>query len=395
MGADRGASNSSTSYRSFSESPDFTTSLPSGNQRRGTRSHLRAAARDRRVQIDDALFVQASRQLLRAGRIAGRRIDHRQAAAQRRAGRAHDVADFAMAWETQQHSRTAGEHLPRIARDLASALAMGVSALGCEVPADDGVACAQEPIRQGAAHEAKADHADRRMPRHVKSSASGRPASAAAWSSTIGRGDTAQGTHLELVWRGAEHDVEACRELAQFGAGQRAEIYQQGLEGPRFEILDDAVSCVGGMSVDQQLRCEHPSAVLTDGDMNMRGSKDADQRVLDRFDGPEVVLAFRIAQESPVPLKVLVEPGWLTTTGVHVGTRVVDLPDLDERIAHRLTRSRQHPPGEVSNVSDGWRNAVVDDQEIVVGVERQDIRIERSFRGGSGVMGPQVSLSRP
>ena len=66
-----------------------------------------------------------------------------------------------MAWETQQHSRTAGEHVLLIARDVASALAMGVSALGGDVPAEHTLPGSQEPIRQGAAHEPEADQADR------------------------------------------------------------------------------------------------------------------------------------------------------------------------------------------------------------------------------------------
>ena len=138
------------------------------------------------------------------------------------------------------------------------------------------------------------------------------PLSAAGRSSTIRGCDAAQGADLQLVRSRAEDDVEVCRELAQFGTRQRVEVDQQGLERPRFETLEDAVSRVGGMAVDQQLRREHAPPVLADGDMNMRGSEDADQRVLDGFDRAEVVLALRIAQESPVSLEVLVEPGWLT-----------------------------------------------------------------------------------
>ena len=72
------------------------------------------------------------------------------------------------------------------------------------------------------------------------------------------------------------------------------------------------------MAVDEQLRREHAPAVLADRHVNVRGPKDADERVVDRLDGAEVVLALRVAQEAPVSLEVLVEPGGLTAARVHV-----------------------------------------------------------------------------
>src|SRR4029453_13029869 len=119
---------------------------------------------------------------------------------------------------------------------------------------------------------------------------------------------------------------------------QRAEVDQQGLEGSRFEAARDGVARVGRMPVDQELRCEDTPAVLTHRHMDVRGSKDADQRVLDRLDRTKVVLAFRIAQETPVSLKILVESGGLATARMNVRPGMIDLPDLHERIPDRLTR---------------------------------------------------------
>ena len=93
------------------------------------------------------------------------------------------------------------------------------------------------------------------------------------------------------------------------------------------------------MPVDQQLRREHAPAVLADRDVDVRGPEDADERVVDRFDRPEVILALGVAEEAAVPLEILVEAGGLTAAGVHVRPGVVDLPDLDERVADRLART--------------------------------------------------------
>jgi hypothetical protein len=209
--------------------------VASNHERRRARPHLRAAARDRCVQIADSLFTQDLRQLFGTGRIPGRRIDDRQTAAERCAGGPHDVADFAMARQAQQHRGTTGEHLLCIARDFTSVFPQRGAAPGIDVPADDTQTGSEQPIRQRAAHESKADQADRWM-RHL-------------------------------------------------------------------------------------------------------------------------VLTFRIAQESPVSLKVPVESGWLTTARMHVGTRVIDLPDLHERVADRLTRGRQHAAGQVCDLSHRRRDA--------------------------------------
>src|SRR5688572_12155605 len=133
------------------------------------------------------------------------------------------------------------------------------------------------------------------------------------------------------------------------------------------------------MPVDKQLRREHAAAVLADGDMNVRGAEDADERVIDRLDRAEVVLALRVAEEASVSLKVAVETGWLAAARVHVRAGPVDLPDLHESIPHRLTRFRQHAAGQVRDLADGRSDAVIDDEEVVVGVERELVRIERPF----------------
>ncbi len=59
---------------------------------------------------------------------------------------------------------------------------------------------------------------------------------------------------------------------------------------------------------------------------------------------------------------------------------VVHLPDLDDGVANGIAMRIEDSAGQVRNVADGRRDRIVDDEQIVVGIERQVIGIERPFR---------------
>ena len=63
--------------------------------------------------------------------------------------------------------------------------------------------------------------------------------------------------------------------------------------------------------------------------------------------------------------------------GVDVGPVVVDLPDLDQGVPHRVALGVEDAAGQVGHLADGRRDAVVDDEQVVVGVERELVRIKR------------------
>jgi hypothetical protein len=67
--------------------------------------------------------------------------------------------------------------------------------------------------------------------------------------------------------------------------------------------------------------------------------------------------------------------------GVDVRAVQIGLPDLDERIADRRTARREQPPAEVRDLTDGSRLSIVHDDQIVVGVERQAVGVERPVAG--------------
>src|SRR5262249_2487196 len=69
----------------------------------------------------------------------------------------------------------------------------------------------------------------------------------------------------------------------------------------------------------------------------------------------------------------------VAVAGVQIHRVDVALPDLDHRVPNRLTAYRQHPAGKVRDFAYGRRDGVVDDDQVVIGVERQLVRVERPF----------------
>ena len=101
------------------------------------------------------------------------------------------------------------------------------------------------------------------------------------------------------------------------------------------------------------------------------------QRVRHRLDRAEVVLAPDVGQEAAVPLEVAVgRHVFADAASVPVRLVRVALPDLDERVAHRCTAGRGHRTVEVGDLPHRRRDAVVDDEQVVVGVERHHVGIE-------------------
>ena len=103
----------------------------------------------------------------------------------------------------------------------------------------------------------------------------------------------------------------------------------------------------------------------------------------DRLDRAEIVFAGRAGEESPEALKVLVVILLVRVASVDVGAVVVDLPDLDQGVPDRVALGVENTAEKMGHFAHGRSDRVVDDQEVVVGVERELVGIERplSLRG--------------
>ena len=114
----------------------------------------------------------------------------------------------------------------------------------------------------------------------------------------------------------------------------------------------------------------------------------------DRLDGPEVVLAGRAGQEAAESLEVRVELLLACVVRLEVGAVAVALPDLDDGVADRVALGVEDPAAQVRDLADRRGDRVVDDQQVVVGVERELGRVVRPLvlvRGAGQLLGEGAS----
>ena len=111
-----------------------------------------------------------------------------------------------------------------------------------------------------------------------------------------------------------------------------------------------------------------------DGEVNVPGTA----RIKDRLDGAEIILAGGSSEKTAKALEVLVAGG-VGVLAVQIDAVIVHLPDLDQGIANRVPFDIEDATAQVSDFAHGWRERVVDDDQVIVGVEGKVVRVERPF----------------
>jgi hypothetical protein len=96
-----------------------------------------------------------------------------------------------------------------------------------------------------------------------------------------------------------------------------------------------------------------------------------------RFYGPEEILARGACYKAPVSLKIAIAIAY-RALGVDIGPIVIGLPDLDRCSTDRLTALVENAATQPRDLADRRRDVIADDDEIVIAIERQPIRIVRS-----------------
>jgi hypothetical protein len=127
------------------------------------------------------------------------------------------------------------------------------------------------------------------------------------------------------------------------------------------------------VSLDVALRGEFFFPLQLDGEVNVRGQATG---VLYGLDRAEKVFAGRAGQKAAEPLKVGVSFIPVAAAGMEIGGVVVDLPDFDQGVPERVATAVKDAPAQIGDLADRRGKPVVDDQQVIVGVERHLVRIE-------------------
>lgn len=176
----------------------------------------------------------------------------------------------------------------------------------------------------------------------------------------------------------AQNDVKACGKLPYARIGNRRERHDYRV--PRSGIPDavqDSIGRVERISFDIKLRHQSLDARNCDLEMDVPCAS----RIQPRLYRPEKVLARRSRDEAPIALKIAVPIG-NRALRVDISAVVVRLPDLDQSIANRLTALIENTATQPCDLADCRSNVVADDDQVVVPVERQPVRIIRPERLG-------------
>jgi hypothetical protein len=84
-------------------------------------------------------------------------------------------------------------------------------------------------------------------------------------------------------------------------------------------------------------------------------------------------------EEAAVTLKVRVVTVGVAPARMNVRRAAIHLPDFHERAAHGLSTGAEDASGEIGDFANGGRDGVVDNQQVIIGIERHLIGIVRTF----------------
>lgn len=129
------------------------------------------------------------------------------------------------------------------------------------------------------------------------------------------------------------------------------------------------------MAFDVALGGEFFASFGFDGVMDVRGAAG----IRNGLDGAEKVFAAAAGEEPAEALEMFVAFFLVASARVEVGAGAVALPDLDESIADRLSAFVENPAGNPGDFADCGSEAVIDDEEVVIGIEGKFVGIERAF----------------
>ena len=155
------------------------------------------------------------------------------------------------------------------------------------------------------------------------------------------------------------------------GAGASCDRHQ--LARLPVEALVEAVLRVLRMAGEVHLRGQALEPRPADREVDVRRAAG----IGDRLDGAEAIAAVRRGGGRAEALEVRIG-GAARVARVMIDAERVALPDLDPGARHRAAIGVEQPPGEVQDGAAGALGAARDLDQVVVGVERQRQRIERS-----------------
>lgn len=200
---------------------------------------------------------------------------------------------------------------------------------------------------------------------------------------------------LHLRFRSeAEDDIEFGRKFADAGTFERIEWDNDGVAN--FFVADateDTIAFIAGLAFDVALGGEFFTAFGFNSEMDVGSAA----RIRDGLDRAKEVFAGRTGEKAAEALEMGVSFVLVIGAAVEVSAIFIDLPDFDEGVADGLAVLVEDAAAEPGDLADSRRGGIVDDDEVVIGIEREFIGVERSFGLAGGFyqfLGEQAGNSK-
>lgn len=179
--------------------------------------------------------------------------------------------------------------------------------------------------------------------------------------------------------RETHHQIEARRQFPNARTFERIKRHRHCVARLLvLKVFPDVVFLIARMALDVALGDELFFALHFDGKMNVRRASG----VGNRFDGTEQIFTGGTREKSSEALEVFVTLVGVARLRVEVSPIVVALPYFDERVPHGLAARIQDAAAQPGDFSKRRRDGVVQDEQVIVSIQGQLVRIERPFRLG-------------
>src|SRR5512133_2443634 len=175
--------------------------------------------------------------------------------------------------------------------------------------------------------------------------------------------------------RRPEHDVKSDGQLVNSGLLHGRKVHRHRLGRFRAKAAVDAVSLVPGMALDEKLRGPFLAPLHLYCEMDVRRGP---HLIGHRLHGAKIIFPGRTGQEPAKTLEIGVKrPS--ARASPEVGAFAVYLPKLDHRISDGVTSPLDESSAQMRDFAYGRRDRIVNNQQVIIRVERKSARVERTF----------------
>jgi hypothetical protein len=181
-----------------------------------------------------------------------------------------------------------------------------------------------------------------------------------------------------------QDNIELCREFTRVRILNRCEIDNNRL--PRFGIsypFQNTIAFIFRFALDVALGRPFFVTFHFDGEMNVACAA----RIKDGLDRAEVVFAAGPSHESAKALEIGFAFG-VFVAAVQVNAVTIGLPNFNQHVSKWVSTSIQNAPGEMRDLADRGSDGIVDDNEVVVRIQRKVVRIKWAL----GLLGREEQL---